>query len=161
MNLNWYAVYTKPRWEKRVASNLSKTGIENYCPLNKVLRNWSDRKKIVEEPLFTSYVFVRISARQQSQLYEVDGILNFVYWLGRPAIIRDNEIDLIKRFLNEHTNVKVERSSLAVNDKVKIINGPFMEMEGSIIAKNRNIVKVILPSLHFTMSAEIQNVKRV
>ena len=159
--MNWYAVYTKPRWEKKVASSLSKNEIEHYCPLNKVVKKWSDRKKLVEEPLFTCYVFVRINARQQAQIQQIDGIVNLVYWLGRPAIIRDDEIDLIKRFLNEHTNVKVERSSLNVNDKVKIVNGPFMEMEGNILSLNKRIVKVLLPSLQYTMSAEIQNVQRV
>lgn len=140
---------------------MSKIEIENYCPLNKVLRKWSDRKKIVEEPLFKSYVFVKIDPRQHAQLHEVDGIINFVYWLGKPAIIRDDEIDLIKRFLNEHKNVKVEQSSLHVNDRVAIINGPFMEMEGNIVAMNKKIVKVLLPSLHYTMSAELENVKLV
>ena len=64
-SLQWYAVYTKPRWEKKVADLLTKKQIENYCPLNRVLRQWSDRKKVILEPLFTSYVFVRISESNQ------------------------------------------------------------------------------------------------
>jgi transcription antitermination factor NusG len=161
MKSNWYAVYTKPRWEKKVAFSMSAGGLENYCPLNKVVRKWSDRKKIVEEPLFTSYVFVRITARQLSQIQQIDGVVNFVYWLGKPAVIRDSEIELIKRFLNEHMNVKVERSNLQVNDKIKILNGPFMEMEGNIVEVNKRIVKVSLASLRFTMSAEVQNVQLI
>ena len=161
MKSNWYAVYTKPRWEKKVAFSMSVGGLENYCPLNKVVRKWSDRKKIVEEPLFTSYVFVRITARQLSQIQQIDGVVNFVYWLGKPAVIRDSEIELIKRFLNEHMNVKVERSNLQVNDKIKILNGPFMEMEGNIVEVNKRIVKVNLASLRFTMSAEVQNVQLI
>src|SRR5688500_10904022 len=105
MEKRWYAVYTRPRWEKKVAAALSKSEIENYCPLNKVERRWSDRKKIIEEPLFTSYVFVRASLKEQTVIRETDGIVNFVYWLGRPAVIRNEEIDLIKRFLNQHKNV--------------------------------------------------------
>jgi transcription antitermination factor NusG len=159
MKSNWYAVYTRPRWEKKVAFFMSQDALENYCPLNKVIRRWSDRKKIVEEPLFTSYVFVRITARQFAQIQQIDGVVNFVYWLGKPAVIRDNEIELIKRFLNEHINVKVERTNLHINDKIKILNGPFMEMEGNIVEVNKRIVKVNLVSLGFTMTAEVENVQ--
>src|SRR5215211_2634080 len=92
----WYAVYTKPRWEKKVADLLTRKQIENYCPLNKVKRQWSDRKKIVMEPLFQSYVFVRVPKNMLTMVRETSGVLNFVYWLQKPAIIRDEEIDLIK-----------------------------------------------------------------
>jgi len=74
---NWYALYTKPRWEKKVADLLSKRKIVNYCPLNKVQKQWSDRKKIVLEPLFRSYVFVRISESRQPEIRQIDGVVNF------------------------------------------------------------------------------------
>src|SRR4051812_47816627 len=102
MNQKWYAVYTRPRWEKKVAEILSSKKIENYCPLNKVVRQWSDRKKIVHEPLFTSYVFVHVEDGKLGKLRQIDGIINMVYWLGKPAVIRDVEIETIKRFLNDH-----------------------------------------------------------
>jgi transcription antitermination factor NusG len=156
MEKKWYAVYTRPRWEKKVAELLGKAEIENYCPLNKVERQWSDRKKIVEEPLFTSYVFVRVNAKQQTALREVDGVLNLVYWLGKPAAIREDEIDLIKRFLNTHKNVRLEKTQLSVNDKVKIISGPLMEMQGEVVSVKRNTVKVNLPSLGYFLTAELE-----
>ena len=98
---NWYAVYTKPRWEKKVAETLTNQKIHNYCPLNRVLRQWSDRKKFVYEPLFTSYVFVRVAERQLARLNQLDGILQVVYWLGKPAIIKEEEIEVIRQFLHE------------------------------------------------------------
>ena len=152
---SWYAVYTKPRWEKKVADLMDRRGIENYCPLNKVHRQWSDRKKVVHEPLFTSYVFVRIPLREQLNVRAVDGVLNFVYWLGKPALIRDEEIDMIKRFLNEHDHVKVHRAEICINEKVRIISGPFMMLEGSVTEVKRKTVKVLLPSLGFALTAEI------
>jgi len=97
----WYAVYTKPRWEKKVAAMLLEKGIENYCPVNKVTRQWSDRKKVVMEPVFKGYVFVKLEDNKKWQVKDVNGILNFVYWLGKPAVIRDEEIDTIRKFLNE------------------------------------------------------------
>jgi transcription antitermination factor NusG len=152
----WYVVYTKPRWEKKVAAQLSRHNIENYCPLNKVLRQWSDRKKIIEEPLFTSYVFVRIEENAQLDVRMIDGILNFVYWLGKPAIIRDAEIDLIKKFLSDHENVQVQPVEVNLSDKVRIISGPFMMREGNVLEIKRKTVKVLLPSLGCSLVAEIK-----
>ena len=75
----WYVVYTKPRWEKKVYSLLEEEGIEAYCPLNKVHKQWSDRMKWVEEPLFKSYVFVRLAEEEMSQVRMVSGVINYVY----------------------------------------------------------------------------------
>jgi transcription antitermination factor NusG len=153
--MNWYAVYTRPRWEKKVAENLTKRKIENYCPVTKVISQWSDRKKIVYMPLFTSYVFVRVNAIQLSEIRMVDGVINLVYWLGKPAIIRDLEIEMIKLFLNEHKTVQLEKTPVSLNDKVRIINGPLMEKEGSVVGISSNKVKLVLPSLGYLMIAEV------
>lgn len=155
MELKWYAVYTRSRWEKKVVSHLNKINTENYCPLNKVVKQWSDRQKIIEEPLFTSYVFVKITDWQMNSIRLVYGVVNFVYWLGKPAVIPEHEIDLIKRFLSEHINVKLERAPLNVKDHVKIINGPFTEMEGNVVSLKKKTVKVLIPSLGHIMTAEI------
>lgn len=156
METKWYAVYTKSRWEKKVAEQLNKLNIENYCPLNKVVRKWSDRKKVIEEPLFTSYVFVKINDKQMNSLRSVFGLVNFVYWLGKPAVIQDSEIDLIKTFLKNHNDVKIEQASLNIHDKVRVIDGPFVEMEGNVVAIKKKFVKVLIPSLRFFMTAEIE-----
>ena len=156
MEKKWYAVYTRPRWEKKVADSLSRIEVENYCPLNKVERLWSDRKKVVEEPLFTSYVFIKITPKEQTKVREVDGLLNLVYWLGKPAVIREEEIELIKRFLSSHRNVRLEKGIVNVKDKVKIVNGPLMEMEGEVLSVNNKTVRVNLPSLGYFLTAEIE-----
>jgi len=163
MEQRWYAVYTKPRWEKKTAEQLKERNIENYCPLNKVIRQWHDRKKIIYEPLFTSYVFVRCNEKQLSEVRQVDGAINFVYWLGKPAIIKDEEIDIIKRFLNEHTNVTLEKANVEVNDTVRILNGPLMDHEGTVLDVSNKTVKVSIPSLGYMMVAatEKQNIKVV
>lgn len=152
----WYAVYTRPRWEKKVAEILTDKKIENYCPLNKVIRQWSDRKKIVLEPLFTSYVFVRTPEKLLYEVRKVNGVVNLVYWLSKPAVIRDEEIDCIKIFLSEHKNIKLEKCSVNVNDTVRIIKGPLMEYEGNVIAVKRATVKISLPSLGYAMIAEVE-----
>lgn len=150
----WYAAYTKPFWEKKVAGLLSDKNIENYCPVQKVVRQWSDRKKVLFEPLFKSYVFVRITEKEQVKIRQINGVINFVSFMGRPAIIRDCEIDTIKQFLNDFENIKVEKMKFEVHDKVKVIGGPFMNMGGSIIEIKNSTIKVLLPSFSVILSAE-------
>lgn len=155
-NKTWYAVYTRPRWEKKISSLLTRNKIENYCPLNKVVRQWSDRKKLVQEPLFTSYVFVRVAQNQHTLLKQTSGVINMVYWLGKPAVIRDQEIEMIKRFLNDYSNVKLEKTPININDKVQIVSGPLIQLEGMVTALKNRTVKVLLPSLGYMMHAEIE-----
>ncbi|MEO7049924.1 MAG: transcription termination/antitermination NusG family protein, partial [Ferruginibacter sp.] len=92
MKKTWYAVYTKSRCEKKVASLLAKKKVEHYCPLNRVVKQWSDRRKLVFEPLFTSYVFVKATDAEMATIRQTNDVINFVYWLGRPAVIKDTEI---------------------------------------------------------------------
>lgn len=155
MDQRWYAVYTKPRWEKKVAEILTIKSIENYCPLNRVEHQWSDRKKVVHIPLFTSYVFIRIADKQLSVLKTIDGIISIVTWLGKPAIIKDEEIDTIKQFLSSHSNVQVEKNHVNVNDKIKITKGSLIDQEGTIVAIKNNCIIVSLPSLGYVMYVEV------
>lgn len=152
----WYAVYTRPRWEKKVAETLSRRKVENYCPINKVVRQWSDRKKIVYEPLFTSYVFVHVSDAEMVSLKQTNGVINLVYWLGKPAVIIDSEIDAIKKFLCDHVNVTLEKTPITVSDSVRILGGPLMELEGQVLSVKNKTVKVVLPSLGYMMFAEVE-----
>lgn len=153
--LRWYAVYCMPRWEKKVADQLTRKGVTNYCPLNKVQKQWSDRKKMVEEPLFKSYVFVQLTHREMVAVKQTSGILNFVYWLGRPAVIKDQEIETIKRFLNDYTNVELEKTEVEIDSRVRIITGPFMDYEGQVVEINTHTVKVQLPSLGYALVAKV------
>jgi transcription antitermination factor NusG len=152
---NWYAVYTRPRWEKKVAEYLLEKGIEHYCPLNKVTRQWSDRKKVVMEPVFKGYVFVKPIEEKKWDVRKIPGILNYVYWLGKPAIIKEEEIVTIKKFLNEFHDVVVEKRDLVVNSPVRITQGVLMNYEGMVIEVfgNRAVVKIdtldIQLSAHF------------
>lgn len=156
MIMNWYAVYTKPRWEKKVAENLVRNGFESYCPLNRVLRQWHDRKKFVSEPLFASYVFVRTEEVRHPELSRVSGIVNLVYWLRKPAVIREDEIDAIKRFTDQYSNVSLEKTAVNLDDRVRVIKGPLITQEGNVIAVKSRTVKIALPSLGYIMVAEVE-----
>jgi len=153
--LSWYAVYTKPRWEKKVAKLLDENGVENYCPLNKVVKQWSDRKKVVMEPIFKSYVFVRVEDKEKWDLKNISGILNFVYWLGKPAVVRDEDIDTIRKFLNEFGEVTVsEIAQLKVNAKVRVKQGIMMNYQGLLVEVMGNKAKVRIESMGIFLYAQ-------
>ncbi len=150
MQKNWYAVYTKLKCEKKVSASLTKKKIENYCPLNRKIHDESmKKKKYVVEPLFASYVFVRITENEMMFLkQQTSDIINFVYWLGRPVIIKDVEIENIQEFLNTYTNIYLEKTEVNLNKMVRIINRtPIIETSDNVIVMNSTIVKMTLPTL--------------
>jgi len=159
----WYAVYTRPRWEKKVYGLLLAKGVETYCPLNRVQKKWSDRLKWVEEPLFKSYLFVKVTDEEMATVRLVTGVANFVYWLGRPAVIRDSEIRAIKKFLNDYTNVLVEPIDLHPNEKVRIQSGLLMDKEARILQVRGKRVQIVIESLQFSLVAIVDrsNLRRV
>jgi transcription antitermination factor NusG len=159
MSSKWYAIYTRPRWEKKVNNLLLQKGIESYCPLNKVRRKWSDRVKTIEEPLFKSYVFVKINDEERTNVRMTNGVVNFVYWNGKPANIKDKEIVTIKRFLDEHENVEVVKMELNAGDTVQVIAGPMMDKEGKVLEVKNKTVKVCIDSLGYMLIAYIDKSK--
>ena len=159
MSRKWLAIYSRPRWEKKVNQLLLEKGFESYCPLNKVRRKWSDRVKVVEEPLFKSYVFVKVSEEDRTAVRMTSGVINFVYWEGKPAVIKEKEINTIKRFLNEHENVEVQPINLQVRQRVKITTGPLMDQEGEVLSLQRKVVKVAIDSLGYMLVAYIDRTK--
>lgn len=152
----WYAVYTKPRWEKKIDTALIKKGVESWCPLQKVEKQWSDRKKIIEDPLFKSYVFVRIDNTERTKVLMTDGLLNFVYYLGKPAVIKNEEVEIIKRYLAEKdaTISVISKEGFAEDTKIKVNHGVFMGNEGTVLRGGRKKVYVKLESLGQVMVVE-------
>ncbi|WP_207493412.1 UpxY family transcription antiterminator [Aridibaculum aurantiacum] len=152
----WYALYTKPRWEKKVTTVLERKGVEVWCPLQKIQKQWSDRKKIVEEPLFKSYVFVHILEGEKTNVLMTDGILNFVYYLGKPAIIRDEEVEVIQKYLSEKdASISIQSlGSLDENTRIKVNHGVFMDTTGTVVKGGKKKVYVKLESLEQVMIVE-------
>ena len=151
-------MYTRSRCEKKVAALLTKRSIENYCPLNRIMKQWADRKKMIYEPMFTSYVFVHAFESEVFSIKQITSdIVNFVYWLGKPAVIKEEEIENIKKFLSEHTDVQLEKQNLQIDDKVRIISGPLINVEGNITGIANHKVKLSLPSLGYMMIAEVKS----
>ncbi|MGB3155146.1 MAG: UpxY family transcription antiterminator [Chitinophagaceae bacterium] len=159
MSRKWLAVYTRPRWEKKVNQLLMEKGLESYCPLNKIRRKWSDRVKIVEEPLFKSYVFVKVDDNDRATVRMTNGAVNFVYWDGKPAVIKEKEITAIKRFLDEYENVEARPMELKVNQRVRVTNGTLMDQEGKVLDVRHKTARVAIDSLGYILIAYIDRTK--
>jgi len=138
---------------------LIEKGLESYCPLNKVRRKWSDRVKIVEEPLFKSYVFVKVNDDDRTAVRMTNGAINFVYWDGKPAVIKEKEIIAIKRFLNEYENVEAVPADLKINQRVRITNGTLMDQEGKVLDIRHKTARVAIDSLGYILVAYIDRTK--
>jgi len=152
----WLAVYIRPKYERKIIQKLNDKQVEHYCPFTKVVRQWSDRKKVIEVPLFSCYIFVKITDKEMLKVREIDGVINFVYWLQKPAVIKDEEINIIKMFLREYDDVSIEKKHFSKNDTVRITGGPLLFQEGVVKEVFNRTVVVDLPSLGYQMMARIQ-----
>jgi transcription antitermination factor NusG len=142
----WFAIYTRPKNEKKVAEQLFKLGIDVYCPMVTQMKQWSDRKKKVESPLISSYVFVNLLEKERNKVFEVHGIVRYLYWLGKPAIIQDQEIALLKESLKGIlTSVEVE--GIQPGDSLTITKGPFQGKEGIVSQVEKNKIRLVLKEL--------------
>ena len=132
---------------------LTDKDIEHYCPLNKVTRKWSDRSKTVLEPLFKGYIFICTEELKKWDVRKIDGIINYVHWLGKPAIVRSSEIETIRKFLQEFEDVEVTEQYPSENDAVMIKQGIMMDYKGIILEVAGNKAKVQISSMGVALTA--------
>jgi transcriptional antiterminator RfaH len=141
----WYALYTRPRAEKLVFQRLVEEGIETFLPLQKTYRMWSDRKKLVEKPLLTSYIFVRTNKKNFPKVYKTNGVVKFVSFEGQPVSIPQNQIDNLRLLINSNAEIEVSSEKFAPGDNVMVVNGSLIGLTGELIkvgSKNRVIVRI-------------------
>jgi transcription antitermination factor NusG len=152
----WYVLYTKPRNEKKVAQLLTQKGIEVYCPLREEVRQWSDRKKKVQEPVFRSYIFVNLEDYKQDNLPVLltPGAVRFLWWTGKPGKVQDAEIQAIKEFLNNYRDSQINIEFKAGEDVV-IMEGPLKEAKGTIIYVKKNVATLHLKSIGLNLVATL------
>jgi transcription antitermination factor NusG len=153
--LNWYVLYTSPRAEKKVQTRLDEQQIETYLPLHKAPRAWSDRVKMVDKPLFSSYIFVKCHDVQLYSLLHIYGVARIVYYCGRPAIIHQKEIDAIRDFL-----VQAAERPLCIGEEAEILSGSMKHVSGKIQKIKKNYLILYIEQLGATVSVNLANVAR-
>ncbi len=146
MKRNWLVVYTKPRSEKKVEQRLIENGIEAYCPTYKTLKQWSDRKKKVEEPLLPSYVFVKVTELERIEVLKDPGALNFIFWQGKPAVVRPQELESLRSEMNDFVIPEAQVGNLVIID-----HGAFQGQKGKVKLISGNHVFLSLESLNLTI----------
>lgn len=133
----WYAIYTNPRAEKKTATLLQQRGINVYLPLLKTLKQWSDRKKWVEEPLFRSYLFVCVSEREYLEVLQVHGVVKYISFSGKAAPIREDQINNIKLLLSSEAELEISDHLFEKGELVNVKAGPFVGLQGELL-ENKN-----------------------
>ena len=151
--MNWYALYTKPRNEKKVEEQLHKMGLEVFCPKVSVVKQWSDRKKRVSQPLIPSYVFVKIKEQDRELVFNVPGVVRYLFFLGKPAIIKESEINAMKETLN-HDFKEVGVMDLEKGQKFTIEEGTFKGQEATFLEQKGNKIILRLESLGIKLILE-------
>lgn len=162
----WYALYVRSRAEKKVVTQLEDIGVEVFLPLITRVKQWSDRKKKIEEPLFKSYVFVHSNAKQHIPILNVYGVLKFVTFEHEAVVVPDNQIVAIKRYIDDYDEKEREltNAELQVGDMVRITNGPMQGLIGrlqSVKDKRQLIVYIDAVGQYLPISIPRAKVERV
>ena len=154
---NWYVLYTKPRHEKKVAERLSEAGYTIYCPLHRLKRQWSDRTKVVKEPLFRSYIFIYIEDYKREEVFTFPGTVRYLFWLRKPAVLRPAEIEAIQKWLGHYDHDSLEVEDITPGTLVRITSGQFMNEEAILLDQTRNKAVVQLKELGIQLSLDLNN----
>lgn len=140
----WHVVYTAPKAEKKVQQRLTEQGVESFLPIHLSPRKWSDRVKMVEMPLFPSYLFVFTPKSTLYDLARVPGLARIVYFEGKPAVVRPQEIKAIRQFM-EYANGRICR--VALDDEVRVAIGPMKDAGGKVIKIGKKYAVLLLDTL--------------
>ena len=151
----WLVIYTKPRWEKKLADQLTAKGFTVYCPTQRVKRRWSDRIKWIDQPLFSSHIFVHIEPERRDAVYFTPGFVRFLFWNKRPAQVRETEIDTLKRWLNDFDHESISIQSLATGSHVTVKSGPLQGRDGIVLEQRGTKLELYLEDLQVKVSVDL------
>jgi transcription antitermination factor NusG len=155
VKMNWYVICTRPKWELKIYKTLLGQNIEAYCPTYNDLRQWSDRKKKLIRPYFNSYVFVRLREIDRKHVFAISGVVRFLFWQGKAATVRDEEIRFLKQYLDGASQETVKIEHFAIGQEVAFSSGAFNNLNAYIEEIGRKRVRLILPSLGYRITAHI------
>ena len=144
--MSWMVLYIKPHLEIKTADYLRSIGLESYCPTFNLIKQYSDRKKKVKKPLLPSYIFVKINEKDRHKVFQCPNVIRYLFWLGKPAIVRNNEIELMKSNLSGiYDSVIIKKLKLGSN--YNITQGPFKGQTGKVVQMSKNQIKLELISI--------------
>ena len=144
--MKWFVLYTKPNYELKVAQGINTLGINAYCPTYSQTKHYSDRKKKVQKPLLPSYVLVQLSEQDRPKVFSIPGVVRYLFWLGKPAVVREEEIALLRNNLKGvFDDAKI--SKLSIGKEYTIPSGPLKGQKGTVLDVLKNKLRLELSSL--------------
>ena len=144
--MKWFVLYTKPNFEIKVADGINAHGINAYCPTFTQIKQYSDRKKKVQKPLLPSYVLVQLSEQDRPNVFSIPGVVRYLFWLGKPAVVQEEEIELLRNNLKGvFDDAKI--SKLSIGKEYTIPSGPLKGQTGTVLDVLKNKLRLELPSL--------------
>lgn len=156
MEKKWHAIYTREACERKVATSLSKRHIINYLPLNRTSQLYSiESKKYILKPLFHNMLFVKIDDTERWRIKRNEDVINFYYWLGRIAIIEENEIKNMQLFVGKYANIIIHKIPIRLK-RLYGIDIPSQQKDFSI---ENDLIKTELLSIGYSLEANIEKMK--
>lgn len=137
-NYKWYAIYVIRHHEQRICNWLGLQGIDSIFPIVRVTRFWSDRIKKIEQPLFPSYLFVKVSCKEYFKVLNNPSVIKYICFGGEAAEISGQQIESVRSLINTHTDLEVKRSNIKPGERVTIMHGPLSGLSGELITYNSN-----------------------
>ena len=150
-NSKWHVLYTKPRHEIKALERLVQNGFEVYCPMKTTLKQWSDRKKKVTEPLLPTYILIKTTEKNRTLPLKDPSVLNYIFWLGKPAIVRETEIAALKGIINKEKVQDFEIRKLKIGNEIDIKKGQINRKNAIIKSISNNYIKAELKELGMTI----------
>ena len=152
--MNWYVLHTKPRSEKKVEEKLLSLGINAFCPTRSEIRLWKDRKKSIQVPLLPSMVLVNIDTKDINRVFESSGVTRYMFWLGKRAVVRQSEIDVLRKYLNGSQNyINCELLNLKVGDNFNLSS--FNNENGIVNRISNNNIWIYLKSIGYSVKLKL------
>jgi len=156
MDKSWFAIYVKSRTEKKVSSELEKQGIDHYLPLIKILKQWSDRKKWVHEPLFKSYVFVQVDPLQYFEVLKTINVVQYISFEGKAVKIPPQQIEAVKYFLDDSEPMELSEEFWEKGQQVEVITGNMTGLAGELVeVKNKHQVRIKIEAINQVIFIQI------
>lgn len=144
--MKWFVLKTKPKNEIKVANALNSIGIKAFCPVINLIKQYSDRKKKIQKPALPSYVLVNISDKKRPDVFAIPGIVKYLFWLGKPAVVKNEEIDLLKKELDNLYTI-TDNINLKKGNNHILHSGPFKGLNGKIVNISNNKFKLELKNI--------------
>ena len=163
---HWYAVYTHSRAEKKVDQRLREADIETFLPMQKTLRQWSDRKKVIERPVISSYIFVKVVPREFLAVRKTDGVVKIITIEGKPAVIPEEQMINLRILCGSDADITFNEEVYLKGDMVEVIYGSLTGLKGELIRtgrKHKVVIRILEPGMNLTVditAAAIRKLKK-